>query len=673
MAPHTRSSRPPPHHHFSFTSTLLSVLIFISILLSSTPLSAAQAQTPFTPVPVYGAAFARSGTHLFVLGGNPSTAPGTPSTDQFMALDLSAAWTTAAPAWIQLQPGPKKFNFPATFSKDLSTLYAFHISSTTTSSSVQQYTIKTGRWTVVDYSPFYGSIDGPGAVTDPSTGIIYCAGGCATGGQGKMQQWNPVMPTVLTTGALPLPRSPLPASGSVGIFQTRSYYANVWCEAAKGVLYFGGYGSIRPDNTVSVYSITTGNFTSLSTTGAAPPNTVNHCMAAIDDGLLVIVFGGQNIETGATNGDLYQLNVSNGLWSKSIANGPPRANAACTIAGNQFLVWGGTDEKGQIANSSVFIYDHVKVQWISQYNPPASIGQPTIPLVPPTNSTLTPKPPNSTGPSTSPPTATSSTGTGGGEGQKDDGSKGGLIGGIVTAIVVVGIIVGYILYHRRQRQREGRRQEQQLGGEDGRDDQYAATASPSTKDEWNAQSQPGRPQASTKNDYDGGDDGPYAVAIGRQKSGAPQQTQGEYKRPPQAPQDIDDSEEFEQDLEEIENQQKQLDLKRQLLVLQQRQGQRVVGRSSPPRPELNHAGSISSDGSGGGGSGGRGIWPRPPPVVGEPQYVQRDEYVPPPPPKAVMQYPTVQSYPERPTSSNYGYGYADSGSAHRGHNPQTFN
>lgn len=263
MASHTRSSRPPPHHHFSFSSTLLSVLILISILLSSTPLSAAQAQTPFTPVPVYGAAFARSGTHLFVLGGNPSTAPGTPSTDQFMALDLSTAWTTAAPAWIQLQPGPKKFNFPATFSKDLSTLYAFHIPSTTTSSSVQQYTIKTGRWAVVDVSPFYGSVDGPGAVTDPNTGIIYCAGGCATPGQDKLQYWDPVKPTLVNVVTLPLPASPLPANGPVGVFQTRNYYANVWVERLKGIAYFGGYGSIRPDNTVSLYTIATGNFTTL--------------------------------------------------------------------------------------------------------------------------------------------------------------------------------------------------------------------------------------------------------------------------------------------------------------------------------------------------------------------------------------------------------------------------
>lgn len=401
----------------------------------------------------------------------------------------------------------------------------------------------------------------------------------------------------------------------------------------------------------------------------------------VDDGLLVIVYGGQNLNGGGVNGDLYQLNVATGMWSKPPAIGQPRANAVCSIVGNLFLVYGGTDDKGQVSNS-ILIYDHVKGQWITQYTPPALTPQPLFPLVPPATSTLTLKPPTSTGPSTSPPTATTSSGSGAGDGQKDDGGKGGLIGGIVAAIVVVGIIVGYILYHRRQKQREERRQEQQLGGEDGRDDQYAAAASLSTKedfggrggkDEWNAQSQRGRPQANTKNDYDGDDDGAYADATGRQKFRAPHHTHDEYKRPPQALQDIDDSVEFEQGLKEIQNEQKELDFKLRQLVLLKQQGQRGVDRSSPPRQKLNHADSISSDGSGGSGSGGSGRWPRPLPVLGGPQYVQQDGYVPPPPPKASLQPPTVQLIPERPTSSNYGYGYADTGSAHRGHNPQTFN
>ncbi|KAG9061052.1 hypothetical protein KI688_007681 [Linnemannia hyalina] len=549
-----------------------------------------------------------------------------------MALDLSVAWPSTAPAWTQLEPGPKQSKFPAVFSKDNLTFYAFHITATKSPpiSSTFQYSVKTGKWTATPDSAISGDVAGIGAVTNPLTGAIVCAGGCTDLGRGKVHIWDPLAKTAV----------------------------------------------LQPDNTVTVLNSIT-NLTTLSTTGAAPPSTVNHCMAATDDGLLVIVYGGQNLNVSVVNGDLYQLNVANGLWSKSVVNGLPRANSACTIAGDQFLVYGGTDDKGQVSNS-ILVYDYVKVQWITQYNPPASIGQPLYPLVPPTNSTLTPTSTTSTGPSTSPPTATTSPGPGAG----DDGSKGGLIGGIVAAIVVVGIIVGYILYHRRQRRREEKRQEQQVGGGDGHDAQFAAKEDFSgrgSKDEWNAQPQRGRPQANTKNDYDGDDDGAYAVATGRQKPRAPQDTQDEYKRPPQAPQDVDDTEEFEQDLHEIENQQMQLDLKRQLLVLQQRQGQRVVGRSSPPKPELNHAGSISSDGSGGGGgggggSGGRGRWPRPPGIVGEPQYVQQDDYVPPPPPpKAMLHHPTVQMYPERPTSSNYGYGYADSGSTHRGHNPQTFN
>ncbi|KAF9539439.1 hypothetical protein EC957_005398 [Mortierella hygrophila] len=592
-----------------------------------------------------------------------------------MALDLSVAWPNTAPAWTQLEPGPKQTNFPAVFSKDFLTFYAFHITAAISPpiSSTFQYNVKTGKWTPTAGSSISGDVGGVGAVTNPLTGAIICAGGCTDVGRGKVHIWDPLAKTtVLQYVDFPEPFPSVPLTGPAGVFQSRSHYANVWSEAQKSVLYFGGYagyGAIKPDNTVTMLNGTSYELTTMKTFGAPPPNTMNHCMAASDDGV-VIIYGGQNIDAGGVNGDLYQVNTVSGLWSMPNIIKQPRANAVCTIVGDLFLLYGGTDDKDQVSNS-LLMYDYVKMQWITQYSPPASIGQPLYPLVPPTNSTLTPKPTNSTGPSTSPPTATTSPGPGVG----DDGSKGGLIGGIVAAIVVVGIIVGYILYHRRQRQREEKRQEQQVGGGDDHGGQFAAKEDfgRGSKDEWNAQSQRGRPQANTKNDYDGDEDGAYAVVTGHQKPRAPQDTQDEYKRPPQAPQDVDDTEEFEQDLHEIENQQMQLDLKRQLLVLQQRQGQRVVGRSSPPRPELNHAGSISSDGSSGGGNGSGGRWPRPPAIVGEPQYVQKDEYVPPPPPpKAVLHHPTVQAYPERPSSSNYGYGYADSRSVHRGHNPQTF-
>ncbi|KAF8938497.1 hypothetical protein BGZ47_008555 [Haplosporangium gracile] len=626
-----------------------------------------------------GAAYARAGTYLFVLGGSSTTANRSATTDQFMALDLSVAWPASSPAWIQLQPGPKQTEFPAVFSKDFLTFYAFHIPAATSPpiSAVHQYNVKTGQWAVTDGSSMSGDVGGIGAITSPLTGEIICAGGCTEVGKGKVQMWDLSKPSLVNTVDFPQPISPLPVSGPMGVFQSRTNYANVWCEVVKGVLYFGGAGGIKPDNTVTVLDGTSYFLRTMSTAGTPPPNSINHCMAAIDDGKLVIVYGGQNPGGGVVNGDLHQLNIATGMWSKAPISGLPRANAACAILGNQFLVWGGTDEKGQVASSTMLIYDYVVGNWITQYNPPASIGQPLYPLVPLPNSTITPKPPNSTGPSTSPPTSTTSPGPGAGDGDPNDGSKGGLIGGIVAAIVVVAIIIGYVLYRRRQKQREGKRQEEQNGSGAVHENSFAAATSPSTKedfsrsgsvsrgggddkDEW--YSLRGRPQANTNNNYTGEDE----AAAGHQQFRAPQCIQAEYKPQPQAPQEIDDSEEFEQGLQVIENQQMQLNLKRQLLVLQQQQGQRVVERTSPHRPELQAIGSVSSIVRSGG-------WPRPPSAALGPQYVAQDEYVPPPPPKAAKQYPTVQSYPDRPSSSNYGYGYATSESAHRGHNPQAFN
>ena len=264
MASHSRSHRPPHPHPISLTSTLLSTLLLLPALLFLTTFTDAQATTYYTPTPVTGAAYARTGTHLFVLGGNPTSAVNSTPTDQFMALDLSVAWPTTAPAWTQLQPGPKQSKFPAVFSKDFLTFYAFHIPAATSPpiSSMFQYSVKTGKWTAMQGSSISGDVGGVGAITNPLTGEIICAGGCTEGGQGKVQIWDLSKPTLVTTYEFPSPTLPLPATGPAGVFQSRSYYANVWCEAAKSVLYFGGYAPVRPDSMVTVldgtsYALTT--------------------------------------------------------------------------------------------------------------------------------------------------------------------------------------------------------------------------------------------------------------------------------------------------------------------------------------------------------------------------------------------------------------------------------
>ncbi|KAG0289818.1 hypothetical protein BGZ96_006687 [Linnemannia gamsii] len=442
---------------------------------------------------------------------------------------------------------------------------------------------------------------------------------------------------------------------------------------------------------------------------------MGHCMAANDDGTTVIVYGGQTLADGAVSGDVYILNMSNGAWSKSLAPGPKRINGVCTIAGNQLLAWGGLDDKGQVASPAVSIFNYVSQQWVQQYTAPETITKPLDPLITPPAATSAPKPTTSTGPSTAPPSTTGSPGDG-----DNGGNKGAVIGGVLGGIVLLALVAGY-LYYRWRKQRQ---EQQKLGGGDSPEDNFApaATTTSSTKDlddfeggdKFEFRSQRGNPQA--KNIYTtrvGGDTAAgYALAERQHsQSRAPQHTQGggreteeeaaaEYaltgrhqsrsraphntqgggytkKGEPQATEDTDDTVEFEQGLQDLENQQKQLDLKRQLLVLQQQHGQRIPGRTSPQRPQLEHVESVSSD------RPNSSRWARPTSVLPGPQYVSQEAPLPPPPrPKgAKVRYPpppTVQSYPERPTSDNYGYpygqnGYADTESAHRGHNPQTFN
>lgn len=265
MALHSRSQRPLIPHPLSLTSTLLSNLIFLPGFLP-TSFTTAQTATPFTPIPVYGAAYGRTASRLFVLSGGTSPVAGTAATDQFMALDLFSDWDATSPPWTQLQAGPKQIRAAGTFSKDQNTFYAFHIPSTTSSSSVWQYNVKTGRWTVVDANPLYGLIENTGAVTNPQTGEIFCPNGCSAKGQGLLHIWDPAQPSLMLSSVLPplvAPTLPALGTGDAGVFQMRLSYGNVWSAQLNRVLYFGGYASVRPDNTVTLLDTKSRNFTTM--------------------------------------------------------------------------------------------------------------------------------------------------------------------------------------------------------------------------------------------------------------------------------------------------------------------------------------------------------------------------------------------------------------------------
>ncbi|KAK3833246.1 MAG: hypothetical protein J3R72DRAFT_453364 [Linnemannia gamsii] len=586
------SSRIP--HTLPFSSSSLPLFLLLTFLSIQHHYTLTYAQTPpntFTPIPVWGAGFGRTATRLFVLSGSTYSAQLIQPTDQFISLDLATAWNANAPAWTQHSPGPQQSKFPATFSADGKHMFVFHIPAGTTNTSVHQYTVATNTWTPVTSTRFpRGEIDGIGAVMDPTTDLIYFASGYIDATQTKLDAWNWKTDQVSTTD-LPLLT---PGVSPANVFTMRTFYSNVWSGKSKSILYFGGMGSsilgpVGNENAVSALNTATKAWSTLITKGPGPPQRAEHCTAADDDGIRMVVYGGRYTGLPVT-GHMYILNTLTGEWTNGTA-GPSRINAACTIAGDQFLIWGGQDGNGMLGTGEVMsIYNLVTNKWVTNYVPPASYPKPT---------------PSSTTTSGTSPTSTPTTGV---DDEEPGSNLAAIIGGIIAVLVLGALIIGYILYRRRQQQKKQREER----------DVKMVISSPTMGIEYDEPS-----GADFEDGFGPGVNEGYRLQTPYSKLAGPQgdisirrirggvdldavpgfhqpysrsnphtttSPKPAYRRGPEAfieeekgqgeNDGDDDGEVFEKNLKNIDNQQRLLDMQRQLLVLQQQQGHQVT-RSAP--------------------------------------------------------------------------------------------
>ncbi|KAF9987422.1 hypothetical protein BGZ75_000635 [Mortierella antarctica] len=310
------------------------------------------------PLPVSGPAFARSSTRLYIQGGTFANI----NYGQFFSLDLAVDWNTSAPAWTQLNDGPQQNIYPAVFSADQQTMITFHSGGAT---FAYRYSVAKGQWTPSTLQVQYGAYQGVGAVTDPNTGLVYLAGGYTDGSRNTLNIYNFNTDTIADNA--------MPASSTV--FPNRAYYANVWCQKRGSILYFGGYNTtLKPipnDNVVSEYVPSSQTWSTLSTTGTPPTMRADHCMASNDDGSLVIIYGGRPVGNAPFSGEVFILDTVNQVWRQGTP-GPPRLYTACTVAGDQLIIWGGVDGNDVVAPAPAYIYSISSNNWITQYVPPAS-------------------------------------------------------------------------------------------------------------------------------------------------------------------------------------------------------------------------------------------------------------------------------------------------------------
>ncbi|KAG9061055.1 hypothetical protein KI688_007684 [Linnemannia hyalina] len=386
---------------------------FVFLLLTSSPLvqhRTASAQASYNPVTVSAPAFARTQTKLYILGG--ATSDGI-ALSQFMYLDLSVGWTTAAPAWTRLADGPPQFIFPAAFTSDEQTMFVFHLIG---SNKPQQYNVQTNAWSVTNYTFSNMAQTGVSVVTDPNTGLMYLAGGYSslnfdntTMTFSKLDTFDPLTLSVRQTDV----------PTSTDVFPARLYYGNVWSQAKSAVLYFGGnnpnnYTSPQPlENVVSAFAPATMSFFILNTGGTAPPMRSDHCMAANEDGSKVLIYGGR-LRSNTVGSDVFVLDVIGQTWTQGVSSYQSRMYTACTVVGDQLLIWGGAASVFGItvAPAEILIYDYVKRIWTTQYTPP----KPT-----PNSNTVA------------------------------------IIAGVVSGLALVAAVVGIFFFRRRRSRRKDRR------------------------------------------------------------------------------------------------------------------------------------------------------------------------------------------------------------------------
>ncbi|KAG0070997.1 hypothetical protein BGZ89_011882 [Linnemannia elongata] len=383
---------------------------------------------------VFGAAFARTSNRLYILGGFPSYVPAEMNAmSQFYYLDLAKHWNGNYPAWTKLSDGPTKAIFPATFSADQKTMVVFSTARASSPFAAWRYSVDLDTWAVSKASFPFPDRKGLASVTDPNTGLVYIAGGYVNPMEGVTMDVYNVKDDSVSTIPMPDPLILLPM---------RSYYTAVWCQQRKSILFFGGYAlrsqPVQPLNSVTEFVPSSNTWQIVPTTGTPPSLRGTHCMAGDlcssnvdDDGTRVIVYGGKLYgAANITTGDIYVLNTVTGAWTSG-KSGSPRIYTTCTIAGDQFLAWGGVTTNNTIPPVDIQIYSISNDNWITSYTPPASYLKPS--------STSEPSLPSSPLDSKS---------------RKRSSSVGVIVGGIVGGLVVF-LAALFFLYRRRQRTHSG--------------------------------------------------------------------------------------------------------------------------------------------------------------------------------------------------------------------------
>ncbi|KAF9391651.1 hypothetical protein CPC16_004072 [Podila verticillata] len=404
-------------------------------------------------------AYTQAGGKFYFHGGEDGAST---VSDQLYALDLTKNWTTIAPAWTQLKSSPFTNSYHvATHSADNKTIFFFGRNDDKkvkrpATAFMNKYSIDTNTWTVgsatsIDLTanppnPTFmtqGRRDFQGAL-DPVSGKYIFIGG----NQDNLQYNNQDVfePETGRVSEKDLPREISNYQGG----------ALAWLKQGtdSSVYLLGGYSPANTEwssfGNLSKFSLATETWTSVLTpaTLPMPPSRQYHCAASNADGSKAIIYGGWappgSLTTPARN-DLWILDAATFSWKQ----GPTPFSgtvgyAACTIAGNHLIIWGGF----QYLNSTppnanpMLLYDMSGERWTNIYTPTAEYlaMAPQSPVNPNNGSNNN----NGTNP------VDDSTGS---EGKGKPGLSIILAGVFGAGFVVLAAVLGAVFYRRKQNKR----------------------------------------------------------------------------------------------------------------------------------------------------------------------------------------------------------------------------
>ncbi|KAK3805814.1 MAG: hypothetical protein J3Q66DRAFT_359770 [Benniella sp.] len=335
----------------------------LALAIAAQALPLAYAAEPFKPV---GSGLSESvfSNNMLIISDGVRYANNTFNVvKQFFQLNLTASWTSDAPAWVPCtarKTGATEQQGTAALMKGSDTVLFM------TNNSTFKYRVKTDDWDKNftmkwEYPAFTG-----GAVTDTDTGLVY---GIERQEGSTKATWRFTELDAATGSSsfVEVPKRP----------DSNAWTSMVYSSSGKSI--FGYEDSLTANITsLLVYNIATKVWAAVNATGDIPSVRSGACFVEADGGKKLILAGGRSVNDSVTYNDVFIYDVATSVWSK-LANAPrPAWGAVCATSGDSLIYWGGTNTKGEVSASNdegPAILNIASNTWGSRFTPPGQTPQ----------------------------------------------------------------------------------------------------------------------------------------------------------------------------------------------------------------------------------------------------------------------------------------------------------